>query len=310
MGAELPLREGAVQVARDRAADLRDLDILVVVSILQMGREILSQPALAGLGDHGFRPRALKQAERISVRERTASSRRTPLPGPEAMATVWSWSRTPRELAEDLRDRLMLDGRPAGLARRIGAEDGFGDEGGGGQAGSVNAPFELRPQFLGRAVGDGRFPFVVVFRRHGPSAGSCSLSFASTLPRRSPGAAPGVQGALKPARSMGVRRESRNLPPGRSRRRNAGRGPGRESPVAGCKGVRPSPCSMGPGRAEVSLCRDATATRLRSAGTGSMPVSASSVRLTNPLARRSEKERASLGIALGGARGMGNPPAR
>src|SRR5205823_1069215 len=51
-------------------------------------------------------------------------------------------------------------------------------------------------------------------------------------------------------------------------------GPGRESPVAGCKGVRPSPCSMGPGRAEVSLRRAATAITLRSAGTGSMPVSA------------------------------------
>ena len=119
----------------------------------------------------------------------------------------------------------------------------------------------------------------------------------------------GSRGALKPARSMGVRRENRNLPSGRSRRRNAGRGPGRESPVAGCKGVRSSPCSMGPGRAEVSLRRDATATRLRSAGRGSMPVSASSVRLTNPLAR-TLKERVSLGIALGGARGMGNPPAR
>jgi hypothetical protein len=49
------------------------------------------------------------------------------------------------ELAENLRDRLMLDRGPAGLARRLGAEDGFGDKGGGGQAGSVNAPLELRP---------------------------------------------------------------------------------------------------------------------------------------------------------------------
>ena len=94
MGAEFPLREGAMQVMRDRAADLGDLDILVVVRVLQMGGEVLAQPALAGLGDHGFRPRALKQAARISVKERTASSSVTPLPGPEAMATAWSWSRT------------------------------------------------------------------------------------------------------------------------------------------------------------------------------------------------------------------------
>src|ERR1700674_3119797 len=56
MGAKLPLREGAMQVARDRAAELRDLDILVVVGVLEMGGEVLSQSALAGLGDHGFRP--------------------------------------------------------------------------------------------------------------------------------------------------------------------------------------------------------------------------------------------------------------
>ena len=94
MGAEFPLGEGAMQVARDRAADLRDLDIFIVVGVLQMGREILPQSALARLGDHGFRPSALKQAARISVKERTASSSMTPLPGPAAVATASSRSRT------------------------------------------------------------------------------------------------------------------------------------------------------------------------------------------------------------------------
>ena len=40
-----------------------------------------------------------------------------------------------------------------------------------------------------------------------------------------------------------------------------------------------------------------------------MPVS-DSARLINPLATALSKERLSLGIALGGPRGMGNPPAR
>ena len=93
VGAKFPLREGAMQVMRDRAADLGDLHILVVERVLQMGGEILSEPALAGLGDHGFCPKALKQAARISVKERTASSSMTPLPGPEAAAAASSRSR-------------------------------------------------------------------------------------------------------------------------------------------------------------------------------------------------------------------------
>ena len=130
----------------------------------------------------------------------------------------------------------MVDRRPAGLARRIGAGPGFGDEGGGGQAGGADAPFELRPQFLRRAVGDGRFPFFV---------GSLAFPFSwflflvARLGDSSPSARrrPGVQGGLRsPPWSMGVRRESRNLPRGRSRRRNAGRGPGRESPGRGLQG--------------------------------------------------------------------------
>ena len=104
MGAELPLREGAMQVARDRATNLRDLDILIVVGVLQVGREVLAQSALAGLGDHGFRPRAWKQAARISVKERRASSTVTPLapPCPKAVAIVCSWSRTPASPARIL----------------------------------------------------------------------------------------------------------------------------------------------------------------------------------------------------------------
>src|SRR5271166_964678 len=74
VGADFPLGERAMEVAGDGAAQLRDLDILVVVGVLQVGGEVLPQSALAGLGDHGFLPRALKHAARISVRERTASS--------------------------------------------------------------------------------------------------------------------------------------------------------------------------------------------------------------------------------------------
>ena len=91
-----PLGERAVQVAGDGAAQLRDLDILVVVGVLQVGGEVLPQSALAGLGDHGFLPRALKQAARISVRERTASSIAARF-GPASTAfgaTAWSASRT------------------------------------------------------------------------------------------------------------------------------------------------------------------------------------------------------------------------
>jgi hypothetical protein len=104
MGAQLPLRESAMQVGRDRAAHFRDLDILVVIGVLQMGREVLPQSALAGLGDHGFRPRALKQAARISVRELTASLNLVSLspPCPEADAAARSWSLTPASAARSL----------------------------------------------------------------------------------------------------------------------------------------------------------------------------------------------------------------
>ena len=314
MGADLPLGKGAVQVAGDRAAHFRDLDILVVVGVLQMGGEVLPQPALAGLGDHGFRPSALKQAARISVSGADGLLDQGPVgcrPRPEAIAMAWSWSRICARPAENLRDRLMLDGRPAGLARRIAAEDGFGDEGGGGQAGGVDARVELRPQLLGRTVGDGRFAFFVVFRRHAPLklaiAGLCrSPRRFLAAPRAPPG---GSRGALRPPRSMGVRKGEPKSPSGRSRRRNAGRGPGRESPGRGLQGGATVPLLDGSRESRslpVSRCNGDTVALSRE---GSMPVSAS-VRLNNPLARRSQKERASLGIALGGPRGMGNPPAR
>src|SRR5262249_50305648 len=74
MGADLPLGEGAVEIARDRAAHLGDFDILVVVGVLQMGGEVLPQSALAGFRNHGFRPSALKQRLRISVSGWTDSS--------------------------------------------------------------------------------------------------------------------------------------------------------------------------------------------------------------------------------------------
>src|SRR6516162_6458446 len=72
----------------------------------------------------------------------------------------------------------------------------------------------------------------------------------------------GSRGIIRPGRWVSGR-ESRHLPPVEA---------GAETPVvvqdakvlvAGCKGARPLPCSMGPGRAEVSLRRDATAITLR-----------------------------------------------
>jgi hypothetical protein len=56
------------------AAHFGDFDVFVVVGVLQVGGEVLPQSALAGLGDHGFRPSALKQMARISVSERRPSS--------------------------------------------------------------------------------------------------------------------------------------------------------------------------------------------------------------------------------------------
>src|SRR5256885_16732593 len=81
---------------------------------------------------------------------------------------------------------------------------------------------------------------------------------------------PGGLAARRPGRWVSGR-ESGHLPPVEA---------GAETPVvvqdakvlvAGCKGVRPPPCSMGPGRAEVSLCRDATAMTLRQPGRARCP---------------------------------------
>ena len=154
MGADFPLGERAMQVAGDGAAHLGDLDIFVVVGVLQVGGEVLPHSALAGLGDHGFLPRALKQAARISVRERTASSIASAVRPGLGSVRCDGMERVAHlgESGENLRDRLMLDGGAAGPARRIGAGPGFGDEGGGGEAGCEHAPFEFRPQLFGRAV--------------------------------------------------------------------------------------------------------------------------------------------------------------
>ena len=96
MGADFPLGERAVEVAGDGAAQIGDLDIFVVEGVLQVSGEVLPLSALAGLGDHGFLPRALKQAARISMRERAACSiaaRFSPVSAAFG-ATPWSASRT------------------------------------------------------------------------------------------------------------------------------------------------------------------------------------------------------------------------
>ena len=88
MGADFPFSEGAVEIGGDGAAHFGDFDVLVVVGVLQMGGEVLPLSALAGLGDHGFLPSALKQRARISVSERTASSirARSTLPSPKCLS--------------------------------------------------------------------------------------------------------------------------------------------------------------------------------------------------------------------------------
>lgn len=103
-------------------------------------------------------------------------------------------------------------------------------------------------------------------------------------------------------------RESRHLPPVDA---------GAETPVvvqdakvlvAGCKGSD-IPLLDGSRESRSLPASRCNGEPLHSAGTGSMPVSAS-VRLTNPLATALPKSGPSLGISLGGPRGMGNPPAR
>ena len=123
-------------------------------------------------------------------------------------------------------------------------------------------------------------------------------------------APPGGPGGLtRPPWSMGVRRESRHLPPGRSRRRNAGRGPGRESPGRGLQGGATMPLArwvQGEPKSPWSRCNGDD---VASAGTGSMPVSVKRP-ADQSLGDSAPKGGVSLGIALGGPRGMGNPPAR
>ncbi len=86
----LPLGERAVQVARDGAADLGDLDVLIVEGVRQMGREILPAGALAGERDYGFRPIRVRSAALISVSSRCADSMASALsPAP---ARLMSWS--------------------------------------------------------------------------------------------------------------------------------------------------------------------------------------------------------------------------
>src|SRR4051794_7022467 len=107
---------------------------------------------------------------------------------------------------------------------------------------------------------------------------------------------------------MGGRRESRHLPRVEAGAETPVVVQDAKVPVAGCKGVRTTPCSMGPGRAEISLV--AMQRRLRCVSRDGLDARQRQRRLNNPLARRSPKSDRALGIALGGPRGMGNPPAR
>lgn len=77
--------------------------------------------------------------------------------------------------------------------------------------------------------------------------------------------------------------------------------------VEGCKGRGKALCSMGPGRGKSPGAMQRRT--LLSAGWGSMPHNVSG-RLTQSLGENVPKGRLSLGIALGGPRGMRNPPGK
>ncbi len=105
---------------------------------------------------------------------------------------------------------------------------------------------------------------------------------------------------------MGVRRESRHLPPGRSRRRNAGRDPGRESPGRGSQGgaiCPPARWVQGEPKSPWSRCNGDV---VASAGTGSMPVSVKrpADQSLGESVQRAHEPRDSLG----GPRGMWKSP--
>ena len=218
-----------------------------------------------------------------------------------------------RQAGQNLRDRFMLDRRAAGPARRIAAENGFGDEGGGGEAGSKDALVEFRPQLFRRAVGDGRFALFVVLLRHTPSqAGDRDPALASSLPRRRRSPPPRPAGgpgglAARPGRWVSGR-ESRHLPPVEA---------GAETPVvvqdakvlvAGCKGARPPPARWVQGEPK-SPCV-AMQRRSRCVSRDGLDARQRQRPAEQSLGETLPKSGRALGIALGGPRGMGNPPAR
>ena len=162
-------------------------------------------------------------------------------------------------------------------------------------------------------MGASRFFFVLL--RHAPSqAGDRKPAFASSLPRRRRAARHstatprrGSRGACRPPWSMGVRKGEPTSPSGRSRRRNAGRGPGRESPGRGLQGGATAPLLDGSRESRSLPVSRCNGDHVASAGTGSMPVSASG-RLNNPLARRSSRSGRALGIPWGVRGGWEIPP--
>ena len=168
-----------------------------------------------------------------------------------------------------------------------------------------------RPQFLGRAVRNRRLALMLVSLRHlFVPCGDGDPVLASPVPRRAATApkAQGVQGATaRPGRWVAGGRAdislgSKPVPKHRSWSRT------RKSWSRVARGYEQPPARWVQGEPKSPWSR-CNGDYVASAGTGSMPVSAS-VRLNNPLARRSSKSGRALGIALGGPRGMGNPPAR
>ncbi len=139
---------------------------------------------------------------------------------------------------------------------------------------------------------------------NGRSGRSPRQFLAASAPRQ----APGVQGAQPPALVDGCPEGEPTSPSGRSRCRNTGRGPGRESPGRGLQGGATAPLLDGSRESRSLPGRDATARRCVSRD--GLDARQRQRRLNNPLARRSSKSGRALGIALGGPRGMGNPPAR
>ena len=132
-----------------------------------------------------------------------------------------------------------VDTRPTFIGKKLRIQTGIHRR--------LDATTELVPQLCWGAVGDRGVAFLVGLLRHVAQVRCACRPPASHDPR-----ADLAGSGAAPAPVDGFPREKRSLPCGRSRRRNTGRGAGRESPDRGSQGARKPFVRWGWGRAEVS----------------------------------------------------------